>query len=190
MSMRAALLEEFAHEASHTRRVLERVPEAKLAWRPHAASMTLGRLAGHIAEIPRWTPAMIAPELDLAAGGLSAPFAPSRLGELLVELGANVSDFHLAVGGASDESLARPFVLRRGARVLARMTRLAAVRAFVLNHVVHHRGQLSVYLRQLGVALPQIYGHTADHREFTAEETESGRETGRVLEDELVMAVA
>lgn len=190
MSMRTALLEEFAHEASHSRRLLERVPEAKLGWRPHSASMTLGRLAGHIAEIPKWTPAMISPELDLAAGALPVAFAPSRLQDVLVELGCNVSDFHLAIGGASDEILASRFVLRRGARVLARMTRLAAVRAFVLNHVVHHRGQLTVYLRQLGVALPQIYGPTADHREFTAEETESRRPTGRVLEDELIMAVA
>lgn len=189
MSTRKALLEELAHEASHTRRLLERLPEGKLGWRPHEASMSLGRLAGHIAEIPKWTPAMMSPELDLAALAGAAAFEPSCLRDVLVELGCGVSDFHMAVGAATDEDLASPLRLRRGDRVLATMPRSAAVRRLVLQHVAHHRGQLTVYLRQLGVPLPQIYGPTADHRELTAEETEARRDVGRVPEG-VLMAVA
>lgn len=189
MSVTKALLAESAREASHTRRLLELVPARHLAWRPQARSMTLGRLAGHIAEIPGWAGQMMSDGLDLAAGPFYTPFEPTSLGQLLVEFGSRIGDFHRALDGVTDADLAAPWTLRRGERMLVTQTREAAIRTYVLSHVVHHRGQLTVFLRMLDVALPQTYGPTADHSGFTVEETESRRAVGRVLEESLLAAV-
>lgn len=183
-----ALYDESAHEASHTRRLLERVPASHFAWRPHENSMTLARLAGHITEIPGWAGQMMSDGLDLTAAPFSTPFVPTSVGQLLVEFGSRIGDFHRELEGATDEDLTAPWTLRRGERVLATLTREAAVRTYIFRHVVHHRGQLTVFLRMLGVPLPQIYGPTADQPDFTVEETESRRAVGRVLEESLALA--
>lgn len=183
------LLEEFAREAAGTRRLLELVPQKHLAWKPHGKSMSIGRLAGHIAEIPGWAAAIMASdELDLAAGPFHEPLEPASLGELLVEFGSKVSDFNGAFLEARDADLDVTWTLRRGDRVIDALPRGLALRQYVLSHLVHHRGQLSVYLRLLEIALPQLYGPTADHREFTVVGSESHRTTGRLLE-ELVAVV-
>ena len=116
MSTKKALLEEFAHETTITRRVLEVVPEEHLTWQLYPGSMTLARLAGHVAEIPAWTQVIMErQELDLAAGSFSTTLEPSRLSELLVGFGSHVGDFHAALAQATDEDLAAAWTLRRGA---------------------------------------------------------------------------
>ncbi|HEX9736218.1 MAG TPA: DinB family protein [Thermoanaerobaculia bacterium] len=190
MTRTKELLEEFGREAAGTRRLLELVPQKHLAWKPHEKSMSIGRLAGHVAEIPGWAVTMTeCDELDLAAGPFYQPFEPASLRGLLVEFGSRVSDFNGALLAARDADLDVTWTLRRGDRVIAALTRGLALRQLVLNHLVHHRGQLSVYLRLLEVSLPQVYGPTADHAEFTVVESESRRTSGRMLFEELAYAL-
>lgn len=181
------LLEEFAREAASTRRLLEEVPGRHFAWSPHEKSMTIGRLAGHVAEIPGWAAVVMErEELDLAAGPFHEPLDPASRRELLIEFGSNVSDFNGALLQAEDAALDVTWTLRNGHHVLASLPRAAALREFVLSHLVHHRGQLTVYLRLLEVALPQTYGPTADHRAFTVLGSERRRRTGRRVEEVVV----
>jgi uncharacterized damage-inducible protein DinB len=180
MTRTKELLEEFGREAAGTRRLLELVPQKHLAWKPHEKSMSIGRLAVTMTECD---------ELDLAAGPFYQPFEPASLRGLLVEFGSRVSDFNGALLAARDADLDVTWTLRRGDRVIAALTRGLALRQLVLNHLVHHRGQLSVYLRLLEVSLPQVYGPTADHAEFTVVESESRRTSGRMLFEELAYAL-
>lgn len=159
-----ALAGELKHEATSTRRLLERLPADKLDWRPHPRSMTLGRLAGHIAELAGWgTRTMQEPEVDLAAVPESQRGAVAEsVEQLLEEFDRGVAEFGAALEAASDEQLFEPWALRRGEQVMFEMRRIAALRGFIFSHLIHHRGQLTVYLRLLGVPLPQTYGPTAD----------------------------
>lgn len=161
-----ALRGEFTHEAKVTRRLLERVPEDKLGWQPHEKSMTLARLAGHIAKLPHWAQAIFTTdELDLAAVPDSERVAiPASRAELLALHDATAAEFEAVTRDVPDARLFEPWRLRRGEHVLFELPRAASLRGFVLNHVVHHRGQLSVFLRLLDVPLPPIYGPTADDR--------------------------
>ena len=166
MSISKSLLSEFTHEAASTRRMLQVVPEDQLAWRPHEKSMTLARLAGHIAEIPAWAANMVGTdELDLG-GGNYQPVLPETVADLVAAHDRSVEAFQGAVEGADDETLMRPWALRSGEKVHFQMPCALAMRGFILNHVVHHRGQLSVYLRHHDVPLPQVYGPTADDQSF------------------------
>lgn len=186
MSRIKELLEEFAREAASTRRLLERVPPHHYAWKPHEKSMTVGRLAGHIAEIPGWAAAVMErEELDLAAGPFYQPLDPKSCRDLLVAFGSHVSDFTGVLLNAEDADLDVIWTLRKGDQVLSSQPRAAALRQSVLSHLVHHRGQLSVYLRLLEVALPQVYGPTADHRAFTVVGSERRRSTGLRMVEEL-----
>jgi uncharacterized damage-inducible protein DinB len=154
---------ELQREAATTRKLLERVPEDSLAWKPHEKSMTLGRLAGHIAELPSLiVPAVTQDELDFAAGTFVS-FTPTSVGELVEKLDKTVAAAVEALKQPIDEeSLFKPWRLRSGEQVFFEAPRLAAIRSFAINHFIHHRGQLSVYLRLLDVPLPPIYGPTAD----------------------------
>lgn len=155
---------EFTHESATSRRLFERVPEAKMGWKPHEKSMTLGRLAGHIAELPHWGAGIFSTtELDLAAIPPDQRSAnPSTVADLMAIHDRCVAEFDAATRGVDDDALRVPWRLRRGDFVIFELPRMAALRSFVLNHVVHHRGQLSVFLRLLDVPLPPIYGPTAD----------------------------
>ena len=156
------IVAEFEYESATTRRMLERVPEDKFHWAPHEKSMTLGRLATHIAENPAWCPVLLdQDELDLAAGDYE-PKVANSVAELLDLFDANVASFIDCVSERSDEQMLAGWTLRVGDNVLGTQPKVAALRAFILSHTVHHRGQLSVYLRLLDVPLPQIYGATAD----------------------------
>jgi uncharacterized damage-inducible protein DinB len=156
------ILAEFKYEAATTRRMLERVPEDKFDWSPHEKSMTLGRLATHIAENPAWCPALLdQDELDLANSEYE-PTVAGSVAELLELFDANVTDFVESVSGRTDEQMLSGWTLRVGDNVLGTQPKVGALRAFILSHTVHHRGQLSVYLRILDVPLPQVYGPTAD----------------------------
>lgn len=163
MSIGPDLLPEFDQEMATTRRLLERVPAAQMQWRPHAKSFPLGHLAQLLARMPGWiTGAMTADSLDIAAGAAYSFEAPETL---LHEFDGNVSRARAALAGAPDAAFAAPWSLRVGERTLFTIPRKDIVRQ-TISHLVHHRGQLSVYLRLLDVPLPQIYGPTADDRSF------------------------
>ena len=166
MSIRDALLPEFDHEMATTRRLLERVPEAQFAWKPHEKSMSLGQLAGHIANLPMWCSATLAGTvLDLdSLGEESSLTSPASRAAMLEDFDARVRAARAAVAGCSDPDMLTPWTLKNGTQELFTMPRISAVRSFVMNHLIHHRGQLSVYLRLQNVPLPSIYGPTADEQ--------------------------
>ena len=165
MALSDALLPEFEHEMANTRKTLERVPNDKLAWQPHDKSMTMGRLAGHLAEIPGWIKETIEKDaLDLAPPG-QPPFKPAELNstkEILALFDKHVSAGRTMITGASDEHLLKPWSLLSGGNTILTMPRIAVLRSFVMNHAIHHRAQLGVYLRLNNLPVPSIYGPSAD----------------------------
>lgn len=164
MGICETLAAELRQEAKTSRRVLERVPEESFGWKPHEKSMSLGRLAAHVAELPELIlPALAQDEFDFASGQFK-PFEPKTTAELLEKFDRNISAAAEALRGQPDDRMGEIWKLRSGDHVLFEMPRAAVVRFVGLNHVVHHRGQLSVYLRLLDVPLPSIYGPTADER--------------------------
>jgi uncharacterized damage-inducible protein DinB len=162
MSICESLAAELQQEAKTTRRLLERVPEESFGWKPHEKSMPLGRLAAHVAELPELIlPALTQDELDFGSGDFK-PFEPRTNAELLEKFDRNISAAAEALQKQPDERMGDSWKLRSGDHVLFEMPRALVVRFVGLNHVIHHRGQLSVYLRLLDVPLPSIYGPSAD----------------------------
>lgn len=165
MSLAEILLPEFDHEMASTRRMLERVPEADAGWRPHPKSYSLGDLAAHIARLPKWGRYVFElPELDLGSPA-NAALARARFttaAELVDGFDRNVQETRVALAAASDAGMAAMWSLRNGETTIFSLPRAAVFRSFILSHLIHHRGQLSVYLRLRNVALPPIYGPTAD----------------------------
>ena len=162
MSICGPLAAEMQQEAKTTRRILERVPEGSFAWKPHEKSMSLGRLAAHVAELPELIiPALKQDELDFGSGDFK-PFEPKSNAELLEKFDRNISAAVEALQQQPDERMGDKWRLRSGDHVLFEMPRALVVRFVGLNHVIHHRGQLSVYLRLLDVPVPSIYGPSAD----------------------------
>jgi uncharacterized damage-inducible protein DinB len=164
MSIAEALLPEFDREMGVTRRLLERVPDGQFAWQPHPKSMTLGRLAEHLAELPQWVGFTIAqPNIDMATARRPEGYqAPATRAAVLAMFDANVTAARDALSGKSDAELMAPWTLLRGGQALFTMPKAGVLRSFVFNHIVHHRGQLSVYLRLQDVPLPSIYGPSGD----------------------------
>jgi uncharacterized damage-inducible protein DinB len=155
---------DLAHELASTRRLLERVPDGRNDWAPHAKSMTLGRLAAHVADMPHFALAIVErDELDLLAGDHRSPAAATTT-ERLAHFDAGVAALTTAVAALDADALARVWTLRRGAHVVLAQPRGALVRVMGINHLVHHRGQLQVYLRLLDVPVPGLYGPSADER--------------------------
>lgn len=165
MRISQTLLPEFDHEMASTRRLLERLPADRADWQPHPKSMALSGLATHLANVPFWASMTVATdELDLAPPGGEPMPSPTYTGvdDLLATFDKNVADARAALAGASDACLMGPWTLKKGGHAIFTMSRVACLRSFVVNHMIHHRGQLSVYLRQLDVPLPAIYGPSAD----------------------------
>jgi uncharacterized damage-inducible protein DinB len=161
MTMSTSLLQEFDQEMATARRVIDRLPEDKYDWAPHEKSMTAGRLASHIAEMISWVPICIKQDsLDLTAG--REPFSAGTRTELLAAFDKNVADAHKAIEGTSDETLLKPWSLLSGEQTLLTVPKIAVIGTFVTNHIIHHRGQLSVYLRLTDTPVPSIYGPSAD----------------------------
>ena len=160
-----ALLPEFDHEMTVTRKLLERVPDGKFDWKPHPKSMSLGQLAQHVATIPMWGSVTVTQdELDVA-GSPPAPVAQTRA-DLLALFDGHVRDTRAALAGRSDAELMVPWTLKNAGQAIFSMPRAAVWRSFVLSHLVHHRGQLSVYLRMQDVPIPSIYGPSGDEAAF------------------------
>lgn len=164
MAINTGFIAELKHEASNTRKILLRVPEASLAWRPHEKSMTLERLACHVAELTQWVDHIISgTEFDFATKTFNRRNAASNA-ELMDIFETNISKAVSLLESASDEHLNENWILRRGEFVSFNSARKIAIRNLVMNHTIHHRGQLSVYLRLLSVPVPGLYGPSADER--------------------------
>jgi len=167
MAIIEMLLQELEQEAQTTKRVLERVPDAELGWKPHPKSMSLGQLALHLATVPGGVAEMASlPGLD-APPAFVQPAAQTAA-ELVPALEQSVAKARTLLGGMDDRQAMELWTLKSGDQVLMKMPRAALLRAIMLNHWYHHRGQLSVYLRQLNVPLPSIYGPSADENPFAA----------------------
>jgi uncharacterized damage-inducible protein DinB len=163
MSTIEALIQELEQEAQTTRRVLERVPEDKLAWKPHQKSMSLGQLALHIARTPGGVSDAVR---QLRYQPQFAEPAPGSKAEILSTLETGVSRAKQNLREIGDAGLGNTWRIVEGEREIVAMPVGAALRSVMLNHWYHHRGQLSVYLRELNVPLPSIYGPTADENPF------------------------
>jgi uncharacterized damage-inducible protein DinB len=169
MTISEALLPEFDHEMANTRKTLERVPDDKLGWRPHQKSMTMGGLATHIANLLTWTGRSInESSFDMNPAGGPPPRmeeAGSRE-EILAMFDQNVANARAAIVGATDDHLLSPWSLLSSGNVILTMPRVAVLRSFIMNHSIHHRAQLGVYLRMNDVPVPSIYGPSADENPF------------------------
>ena len=156
-----ALLPEFDHEMTVTRKLLERVPDDKFGWKPHPKSMPLGQLAQHVATIPLWgSMTLTLSELDLGSGP-PPPVMTSRA-ELLAAFDANVAATRAALAGRADAELMVPWTLKNSGQAIFTMPRAMVWRGFVVSHLIHHRAQLSVYLSMNDVPIPSMYGPSAD----------------------------
>ena len=165
MKLTEQLIAELQQEAATTRKMLERVPEESLEWKPHEKSMTLGRLAAHVAGLyGTWLQTTLSQdEFDLAE---SLPLKASTVADILAAFDRNVASALELLQAQSDERMSMMWRLKRGGQVLFELPRWAVLRSMVINHIIHHRGQLSVYLRLLNVPLPSVYGPTADEPLF------------------------
>ena len=165
MKIANMLLPEFDQEMANTRKLLACVPDDKLAYKPHEKSMALGRLAGHIAELPAWAVNAITLEsLDITpkpGEGFKAYAAPSQE-DLLRTFDGNVADARKAISGATDEELGKIWKLIFQGKEVMVLPRAVVLRSVVMNHLIHHRAQLGVYLRLNNVAIPGMYGPSAD----------------------------
>lgn len=162
MAIKDALLPEFDHEMGTTRRLLERLPDDKLAWRPHARSMTLGRLATHLAELPSWTQTVIKDSVFEMEPGEHKPGELGTRAEILALFDEKVSAARALIQSTGDGEMMAPWTFRSEGHDLFTLPKAAVLRSFVMNHAVHHRGQLSVFLRLQDVPIPPIYGPSAD----------------------------
>ncbi len=156
------LIAELTHEAKTTRTVLERVPAEKFDYKPHEKSMTMGRLAVHVAEMINWiSVTCTTSELDFSTMDMT-PFAPKSNDELLEYYDKHVEIAFESLKNTSDESMHEIWTMRNGEQVFMASPRVVTLRGMVFNHIWHHRGQLSVYLRLNDIPVPQIYGPSAD----------------------------
>jgi len=162
MKLSDSLITEFDHEAQTTRKHLERLPEDKLEWRPHQKSFTAAGLASHITEMISWIDAILnLDEIDFDPATYK-PYIATSLADLLKTFDDNVAKSKKALAGATEDTLKQPWRLKIMGRVQFEKPKAAVLREFVLSHIIHHRGQFSVYLRLLDVPVPATYGPSAD----------------------------
>lgn len=162
MPINIALLAELQHEAGNSRKMIERVPTDKLVWRPHEKSMTIGRLATHIADIPIWFSRIInADEFDFATAVFNRD-TKENTGIILDLFDSRLQEAVNLLHSATDETLNASCTFRRGDQIFFQLPRKTILRNFCYNHAYHHRGQLSVYLRLLDIPVPGMYGPSAD----------------------------
>ena len=159
----AMLLPEFDHEMANTRKTLERIPEDQFDWKPHEKSFSLHQLAGHLAEIPNWTGVTVNQDVF----DMDEPYervVPETKQQILEGFDQAVAEARKILEGASGEDLMQTWSMKQGGEIAFRMPKGAVLRSFIFNHNIHHRAQLGVYLRMLGVPVPAIYGPSADEQ--------------------------
>ena len=169
MALSDAILPEFDYEMANTRKTLERVPDDKFDWKPHDKSTSMGGLATHLSNIPTWAIYTIAQDsLDLAPEGKPLPTAEiaKSQSDLLNVFDDNVAKARAAIAGASDAELMKRWSLLKNGKQLMTLPKIAVLRSFVMNHQIHHRAQLGVYLRLNDIPVPSIYGPSADENPF------------------------
>lgn len=162
MKLIDSLITEFDHEAETTRKHLERLPNDQLDWRPHEKSFTAGGLAGHITEMFGWTVAIFTQDGIDFDPKTYKPYQPTSVADLLKTFDDNVAKSKQAMAGATEDTLDQPWSFKMSGRVMFERPRAAVFRDVALSHVIHHRGQLSVYLRLLDIPVPGSYGPSAD----------------------------
>ncbi|HEX6773548.1 MAG TPA: DinB family protein [Acidobacteriaceae bacterium] len=166
MSIREEMLAEFREELPATRRILDRVPEDKLSWKPHEKSMSLGQLAVHIAKVPGAIAFITSKDSFDVLSGNFAPPAPKDKAEIRAALEESVNTVEAALQQTSEDAAHASWRLMAGEQEIQARPRYKAWRTLMLNHWYHHRGQLSVYLRLLNVPVPSVYGPSADEAAF------------------------
>jgi uncharacterized damage-inducible protein DinB len=166
MAIRDELLQELEQEARVTRRLLERVPDSRLGWKPHDKSMTLGQLALHIATTPGGVAAMASQETREVRPSTFVQPAAQSAAELVPALNQSLAQAKAVISAMDDATMRETWTLTNNGEVVMAIPRVAVLRTIMLNHWYHHRGQLSVYLRQLEVPIPSIYGPSADENPF------------------------
>jgi uncharacterized damage-inducible protein DinB len=165
MAIIDGMLQELEQEAQTTRRVLERVPADKLAWRPHQKARTLGELALHVAMVPGAVAELAASPSPAQVPQFIDP-SPASAAELIPALDESIAKAKRVLGAMDDAAMTAQWRLMRGERELFAVPRAALLRSIMLNHWYHHRGQLTVYLKELGAPIPSIYGPSADENPF------------------------
>lgn len=167
MSLGQGMLAEFDQEMAKTRTTLERVPGDRFDWKPHEKSFSFGEISNHLARLPGWgaatlsTPSM---DIDPEKGEFVPPPLMETPEEVLELFDAQVAEFRAALASASDEDLMAPWTLLNGGAELFTMPRIACIKGMILNHILHHRGQLTVYLRLNDLPVPALYGPSADEQ--------------------------
>jgi uncharacterized damage-inducible protein DinB len=166
MAIAQALLPEFDREMATTRKMLERFPEDKVEWRPHETCMTMGRLAGHVAELAAWTiPTLNQDKLEMDPNSYTPAVVKNRA-ESLKQFDETVKTARAAIASANDETFMKPWTFVAGGKTVFTMPKIAVMRSFVMNHLIHHRGQLAAFYRIAGVPVPSIYGPSKDEQIF------------------------
>jgi uncharacterized damage-inducible protein DinB len=164
-SVKQIALADLEQELATTRRVLERVPDEQLEWKPHARSWSLGTLATHLATLPTYGMAILGHD-ELDAATLPPNTVAASRDELLRRFDDNTAGLRALVETTDDAALARTWTFRRGEQVIFQQSRTALLRTLVVSHMVHHRAQLGVYLRLLDMPVPSVYGPSADESPF------------------------
>jgi uncharacterized damage-inducible protein DinB len=158
-----SLIAELKQEAIATRKMLELVPLEKSDWKPHEKSMSIGRLTSHVAELPTWISYTAdQDELDFKKIDYK-PFVPESNSDLLSFFDKNVKNAVKSLENCSDEDMKKNWTLRAGEQIFFTLPKVGVIRSMNMNHMIHHRGQLSVFLRLLNIPLPGVYGPTADN---------------------------
>lgn len=168
MAIGKSLLPEFDYEMANTRKTLERVPDDKWDWKPHDKSFPMGNLATHLANLPSWGALAVSSDsFDLAPGGqpVKTPELNSTAA-VLAKFDENVAATRAAIAGVNDEDLFKPWTLLSNGKTIMTLPKIAVLRSFVVNHMIHHRAQLGVYLRLNDLPVPSIYGPSADEGAF------------------------
>ena len=165
MGMIDPVVAEFEHETTLTRKVLERIPEESLEWQPHKKSWTTAQLASHIAEMPEWMGAVVQMDEFLMPDDYK-PFVAESKEELMARFEKNAADVIGELQGVSDEAAVQLWRMKAGDKVVFEAPRIAVIKNILINHLIHHRGQLTVYLRLNDAPVPAIYGPSADEGGF------------------------
>jgi uncharacterized damage-inducible protein DinB len=166
MAIRDMLLPEFEQEMANTRKMLERIPEDRFDFQPHEKSWKLNRLAGHIADLPMWATHTMQVEVLEMEPGQYKPFEPTTRKELLDQFDKYVGEARAAIADASDEQLNKIWNMKWEGKTVITMPRIGVLRSVVMNHMIHHRAHLGMYLRLADVAVPGMYGPSADETPF------------------------